>query len=289
MKYDEKRAGYVSPAAATGFVAIASALLLSLFRLELAVIPLACFVFLCMAAPFVPSRGFFLPVFSRGRTGKAAVSLTFDDGPDPLTTRPLLQLLGRHAVRAAFFVTGERAAKYGGLISDILEQGHEVGNHSYRHDPFLMLSPSERLYREIESTQILLKRFGIVPIAFRPPVGVTSPKLADVLLQQGLLCVTFSCRAFDAGNRCIRGLSGRILKKVNPDDIILLHDINPKRGMDIDVWLHEIEMILFGLKNKGLEIVPLAELLGESVMIGIGDDRRRGPRSSVRQENLIYR
>jgi hypothetical protein len=59
--------------------------------------------------------------------------------------------------------------------------------------------------------------------------------------------------------------------------------------MDIDVWLHEIEMILFGLKNKGLEIVPLAELLGESVMIGIGDDRRRGPRSSVRQENLIYR
>jgi peptidoglycan/xylan/chitin deacetylase (PgdA/CDA1 family) len=289
MKYDEKRSGYISPAAATGFVAIALALLFSFFRLELAVIPLGCFVLLCMAAPFFPSRGFFLPVFSRGRTGKAAVSITFDDGPDPLTTRPLLQLLGRYSVKAAFFVTGERAAKYGGLISDILEQGHEVGNHSYHHDPFLMLSPSERLYREIESTQILLKRFGIVPIAFRPPVGVTSPKLADVLLQQGLLCVTFSCRAFDAGNRCIRGLSGRILKKVNPGDIILLHDINPKRGMDIDVWLDEIKMILFGLKNKGLEIVSLAELLGESVMIGIGDDLRRGPRSSGRQENLIYR
>jgi peptidoglycan-N-acetylglucosamine deacetylase len=268
MKHDEKRARYISPAAATGFVAIASAFLLSLFRLDMAVIPLACFVFLCMAAPFVPSRGFFLPVFSRGRTGKAAVSLTFDDGPDPLTTRPLLHLLGRHSVRAAFFVTGERAAKYSGLISEILKQGHEVGNHSYRHDPFLMLRRSKRLYREIESTQVLLKRFGIVPVAFRPPVGVTSPKLADVLLQQGLLCVTFSCRAFDAGNRCIRGLSGRILKKVNPDDIILLHDVYPEGGMDTEVWLHEIEMILSGLKNKGLDIVPLAELLEESMMIG---------------------
>ena len=276
MKYDGKRIGYVSPAAVTGLVAIVLASILSLFHVELAVIPLSVFVFLCVVAPFFPSRSFFLPVISRGHTGRPVVSLTFDDGPDPVTTQPLLQLLERYAAKAAFFVTGERAAKYGGLISEILEQGHEVGNHSYHHDPFLMLRPSERLYREIESMQILLKRFSIVPIAFRPPVGVTSPKLADVLLQQGLLCVTFSCRAFDAGNRFIRGLSGRILKKVNSDDIILLHDINPKGGMDIDVWLHEIEMILFGLKNRGLEIVPLAELLEESVMIGIGDDRRRG-------------
>lgn len=257
---------YVSPAALTGFVAIALTSILYLFHVGLAVIPLSIFVFLCVVAPFFPSSGFFLPVISRGHTGRPAVSLTFDDGPDPLTTRPLLQLLGRHSAKAAFFVTGERAARYGKLILEILEQGHEVGNHSYHHYPFLMLRPRKELYREIESTQILLKRFGIVPVVFRPPVGITSPKLADALLQQGLQCVNFSCRAFDAGNRFIRGLSGRILKKVNPDDIILLHDISPKRGMDIDVWLHEIEIILFGLKNKGLEIVPLAELLGASVM-----------------------
>jgi peptidoglycan/xylan/chitin deacetylase (PgdA/CDA1 family) len=279
MKDDKKRAEYVSPAAITGYIAIASALLFSFFHVELSIIPLACFVLLCMMAPFIPSRGFFLPVFSRGRTGKSAVCLTFDDGPDPLTTPLLLKLLERHSVRAAFFVTGERAAKYSGLISEILEHGHEVGNHSYRHDPFLMLRPLERLYREIESTEILLKRFGIVPLAFRPPVGITSPKLADILLQQRLLCVTFSCRAFDAGNRYIRGLSRGILKKVNPDDIILLHDINPKGGMDIDVWLHEIEMIIFGLKNKELQIVPLSELLGESVM---------RPLSLYDTKNLIY-
>jgi peptidoglycan/xylan/chitin deacetylase (PgdA/CDA1 family) len=269
MTYGGKRTEYVSPAAVTGFVVIALAFILAFFHIALAVIPLSVFVFSCVAAPFFVSRGFFLPVFSRGHTGKSVVSLTFDDGPDPETTRPLLQLLEQHAARAAFFVTGEKAALYGDLVSDILEHGHDIGNHSYSHDPLLMLRRSETLYREIESTQALLRRFGIAPLAFRPPVGITSPKLAGILSRQGLYCVTFTCRAFDRGNRCIRDLSGKILKRVKPDDVILLHDIRPKGTMDTEGFLHEIDLILSGLKNKGLQIVPLAELLERPVMVRI--------------------
>ena len=266
MNHDGKEVVYVSPAALTGCIAFALAPIFSLFRVELAIIPLAAFVFLCMAAPFFPSRGFFLPVFSRGQTGRPVVSLTFDDGPDPETTRPLLQLLERHAAKAAFFVTGERAAQYGDLILEITDHGHDIGNHSYSHDPLLMLRRSETLYREIESAQTVLGGFGIVPAAFRPPVGVTSPRLHQALLRQGMFCATFSCRAYDGGNRYIRGLSRRILKKVNPDDVILLHDVKPKGKMKADFWLHEIELILSGLKDKGLQVVPLSDLLGKRVM-----------------------
>ena len=269
MKHDVEAAGYISPAAITGFVAIGLALMLSFFFVRLATIPLSVFVLCCVVAPFFPSKGFFLPVNSRGHTGRPAVSLTFDDGPDPETTRPLLQLLDRHAAKAAFFVTGEKAAKYGDLISEILAHGHDIGNHSYGHDPLLMLRCSQELYREIESTQVLLRGFGISPTAFRPPVGITSPRLAKVLLQQGLYCVTFSCRAFDGGNRHIKGLSRKILNKVKSDDIILLHDIKPKLAMDTEYFLREINMILSCLKNKGLKIVPLAELLGRPVMVRI--------------------
>jgi peptidoglycan/xylan/chitin deacetylase (PgdA/CDA1 family) len=272
MKHDGKKEGYVSPAAMTGFVAIALAFILFPFHPGLAVIPLSVFVFLCVMAPFFPSRGFFLPVISRGHTGRPVVSLTFDDGPDPVTTPPLLQLLERYAARATFFVTGEKAAQYGSLISEILADGHDIGNHSYSHDPFLMLRRSEKVYREIEATQVLLRRFGISPVAFRPPVGITSPKLANALEQQGLRCVTFSCRAFDGGNRFLRDLSGRILKKVKPDDIILLHDIRPKGAVDAEVFLREMEAILSSLKNRGLQVVPLAELLGKPVMIRINGD-----------------
>lgn len=277
MKPDEKRAGYVSPAALTGCVAFTLASLVSLLHLELAVIPLSAFVFLCMAAPFFPSRGFFLPILSRGHTGRPVVSLTFDDGPDPVTTRPLLQLLERHAAKATFFVTGEKAAQYGDLISEIAEHGHDIGNHSYSHDPFLMLRRSKKLYWEIESAQMVLRGFGIVSAAFRPPVGVTSPRLYRALLQRDMFCVTFSCRAFDGGNRYIQGLSRRILKKVSPDDVILLHDIRPKGKMDADFWLHEIDLILFGLKDKGLQVVPLAELLAKPMMVRINAERRQYP------------
>jgi len=273
MKNEGKNAGYISPAAVTGFVALALASILFLFHATLVfILPLVVFVLLCAAAPFFPSRSFFLRVTSRGHTGNKLVSLTFDDGPDPETTRPLLQLLKRYNIKAAFFVTGERAALYGDLISEILAHGHDVGNHSYHHDPFLMLRSKKRLYREIESTQTLLRRFGISPAAFRPPVGITNPRLANVLMQLKLYCVTFACRAFDAGNRNIRGLSGRILKKVKPDDIILLHDVPPRGEVSTEGFLREVDVILAGLKSKGLQVIPLAELIGKPVMLRIKDE-----------------
>ncbi len=257
----------ISPALATGLAAFCLALVLSLYRLEWAVAPLSVFVFLCLAAPFRPANGFFLPVVSRGSNRKPVVSITFDDGPDPLTTKPLLQLLGRRDIKATFFVTGENAAANGDLMMAILEQGHDIGNHSYHHDPFLMLRSSKVIEREIESTQTLLHRFGISPVAFRPPVGITNPKLAAILHRQGLYCLMFSCRAADFGNRRLAGLSRKILQKVQADDIILLHDTRPKGKGSVDAWLCEVDLILSGLKQKGLQVIPLAELIRQPVMV----------------------
>ena len=273
MKDEGEKVTYVSPATATGCISIALSCVLFFFHAGLAAIPLGVFVFLCASAPFFPYRGFFLNVFSRGHTGKPFVSLTFDDGPDPVTTRPLLQLLERHNAKACFFVTGERSALYGNLIKDILELGHDIGNHSYHHDPLLMLRSTTTLHREIESAQLLLKHFGISPAAFRPPIGATNPRLANVLLQQKLYCINFSCRAFDGGNRNIQRLSERILKKVKQDDIILLHDTRPKGEMDTQIFLHEVDLILSGLKKKGLQVVPLVELLEKPVMSWIKHDQ----------------
>jgi peptidoglycan/xylan/chitin deacetylase (PgdA/CDA1 family) len=137
-----------------------------------------------------------------------------------------------------------------------------------------MLRSTKTLFREIASTHTTLTRFHISPAAFRPPVGITNPRLANVLQQLGLYCVTFTCRAFDAGIRSVRGLSGRILNKVKPDDIILLHDIRPGRDMTTEDFLQEVESILAGLKRKGLQVVPLAELIGKPVMLRIKDGER---------------
>jgi len=218
-----------------------------------------------MVAPFLPRLGFFLPIISRGKRGERGVALTFDDGPDPEVTPRLLDLLDRHSAPATFFVTGERAARHPDLLRDILSRGHSIGNHSYRHLPFLMLKGMTTLRREIASTQSVVARFGVVPLAFRPPVGIVNSRLWRVLLEQGMFCVNYSCRAVDFGNRRISRLSAKVLGTVSPGDIIALHDVAPRREK-AERLLDEFDGLLRGLKEKGLEVVPLPRLIGKEVM-----------------------
>jgi peptidoglycan-N-acetylglucosamine deacetylase len=251
-----------------GFVFYFIALLLAVIDVSLVVLPLFLFVILCLVAPFLPRLGFFLPVISRGNSGQKAVSITFDDGPDPYTTEPLLALLARHRVKATFFVVGKKAAAHPGLIQDILEKGHLLGNHSYRHDNLLMLRSREQLFREISTAQEVLARFHIRALAFRPPVGITNPKLGGVLKELGMIAVNFTCRGLDAGNRRVKGLSKRILRHLENDHIIALHDVMPKGDAALkQLWLKEVEKMLQGIKDRGFKVLPLSDLIGKPVMI----------------------
>ena len=258
--------GVLSPAFLAGMMAFLASSLILLIRPALVVAPLGVFVLLCLVAPFLPGVGFFLPVISRRKTSRRAVALTFDDGPDPDVTLRLLELLRRHGVPATFFVAGARVERNPGLIREILSRGHTLGNHSYHHDPLLMLRSRAKLREEVARTQDVLSDFTVRPLAFRPPVGITNPRLPGVLRELGMYCVTFSCRAFDRGNRRIAGLAEIILKKVRPGDIILLHDVAPKGGEGIGEWLAEMEGIVSGLKRQGYEILPLPELINRPVM-----------------------
>ena len=250
-----------------GFVSFLIAILLLFFDIRFAVILLFCFVMLCITAPFFPRFGFFLPIISRGISGGKGVALTFDDGPDPLSTPQLLQLLLKHRVKATFFVTGKKAAEHPELIEEILLLGHSVGNHSYNHNNLVMFKSCKSIVKEIESAQNVLNNFGVMPLAFRPPVGITGPRLRPALLKTGMYIVNFNRRAFDGGNRWIKGLSKKILKRICSDDIILLHDVRPHKSSLFTYWLNELELIITGIKDKGLVVLPLAEIIGRPVMI----------------------
>jgi peptidoglycan/xylan/chitin deacetylase (PgdA/CDA1 family) len=255
-----------SPALLTGITAFLASGLLLMIRPALVVVPLGLFILLCAVAPFFPGFGFFLPVISRRETGCRTVALTFDDGPDPDVTPRLLELLRRHNVPATFFVAGARVERHPGLIREILSRGHTLGNHSYHHDPLLMLRSRARLREEVARTQDLLSAFAVRPLTFRPPVGITNSRLPGVLRELGLCCVTFSCRAFDRGNRRIERLADIILRKIRPGDIVLLHDVAPKGRFGIDRWLAETERIVSGLKGQGYRLLSLEELIDRPVM-----------------------
>ncbi len=270
-KHDQesKKAATIFPLAIAhlaGLGALQLAIVLFFFDPHWTTIPLGGFLLACLIAPFVQRLQFFLPIVTRGSRRSGAVALTFDDGPDPLTTPQLMKLLADHNVKATFFVVGSEVRKHPELLHMILDQGHEIGNHSGSHDVFLMFRGLDYIRREITECQETLAAFGIRPVAFRPPVGVTNPRLWRVLLESGLYCAGFRRRARDIGNRRVRGLSRRILRWVKPGDIILLHDREPFRRSDAGVWLQEIDRLIHGLEQKGLEIKPLSRLIHRPVM-----------------------
>jgi peptidoglycan/xylan/chitin deacetylase (PgdA/CDA1 family) len=256
----------LSPAQITGIIILSIAVVVFFFNALLAAAIAFFYIILCVAASFFPQSSFYLPVISRGNTGQNLVALTFDDGPSEPTTRQILELLDKYSVKATFFVSGVNASNHPNIIREIIARGHTIGNHSFNHNPFVMLGSYNYLYQEIFRAQEVLKKMGIQTLAFRPPVGIINPKLAPILDKLGMFCLTFSCYASDAGNRFIKNLSFKILKKVKADDIIILHDVPPRCKEDNTFLLTEIEKILQGLIIKGLKIVPLSDLIGREIM-----------------------
>ena len=265
----------LSPAHLVGIGAFQIATIIIFFNANLVFVPLIVFLSLCFIAPFAPRISFFLPIVSKGCSKGKKVTLSFDDGPDSEITPLVLELLKKHNIRAIFYLVGKKAESNPELVEKIISDGHEIGNHSYSHDPFLMLRSSETLSEEIVKTSDVLKGFGVTPITFRPPVGITNPRLWRVLLKSGIYCVNFSCRAYDMGNRFLSNLSHRILKKAKANDIILLHDIKPNDGTKRKFLIDEIDKIIIGLKKGGFDIVPLSKLLKKPVMLS--ENKEPGP------------
>lgn len=254
-----------SPAEKCGFIAFAMAIPLCFISWYAAVIPFLLFLLLCLVAPFLPTVGFFLPIISGAQSGITGVALTFDDGPDPYSTPIILELLGKYRLKATFFVVGRRAARHPELIEQILDQGHTIGNHSWDHDYFLMLRSSAGIRENIRKTQKTLGHHGIIPHMFRPPMGITGARLGGVLLQEHLICVNYSCRALDRGNRNIDNLAAKILDGLQPGDIIMLHDLPPEGEIKANLWQKELHFLLKCLAEKH-EVTSLERATGHPVM-----------------------
>ena len=266
MKTNAKGIAKGPMAVKTGLAAFCLALGLAMVDARLAVVPLTGFLLVSLAAPFFPRFGFFAPIIFKGRSGQKAVALTFDDGPDPSTTPLLLDLLKRRDVKATFFVIGEKAAAHPELVNSIIQQGHLLGNHSFKHSTRIFIQKVAAVVKDLEATQQVLKQHGVEPLVYRPPVGIVSPRLQPALEKIGLTLVNFSNRPWDGGNRRLNNLSGRVLQRIQDGDIVLLHDKRPPEEELVAVWLKEVEAVVEGIEKRGMRVVPLSDLIGMPIM-----------------------
>ena len=192
----------------------------------------------------------------RVETAQPLVALTFDDGPDPVHTPQVLDILRRSGATATFFLIGERAEAHPALVARIKAEGHEVGNHymtkrhTYRHADEVFLSLLERTERAagIAGPRKL----------FRPPGGITSPRHLRLARERGYTCVLGSAYPYDGARQPPAGyIEWLVEKNLAPGAIVILHDgiADPSAG------IAALPRILAAGGERGLRFVPVGTLL----------------------------
>lgn len=201
---------------------------------------------------------FFVKAICRGDSSAKRVTLTFDDGPDPVSTPELLKVLRCHEIKAAFFPIGTKTRDYPEVVKKIDQEGHVLGNHSFRHAWWTNFLVSGALDQEIQRGQEAIETvIGKIPAFFRPPMGLTNPHLRGKLEKRGLTVVGWDVRPFDTRRRGDK-VKEKVLKKVRNGSIILLHET----GRDAADLARFIDDLVAALKAREYAIVGLEELVG---------------------------
>ena len=207
----------------------------------------------------------FPTLYHQGAGGEHQVAITFDDGPDPQWTPKILDILKAANVKATFFVVGVNAERYPALVRRIVDEGHEIGNHTYYH-PNLALCWPEHIRLELNATQLLLETItGRATTLFRPPYAAdTGPtdlsELTPLKIAEDLnyLVVLENIDPQDWAKPGADIILRRIKQQRHDGSVILLHDAGGDRSQTVEA----LPRILDWLHTRGDTVVPLSKLLG---------------------------
>jgi peptidoglycan/xylan/chitin deacetylase (PgdA/CDA1 family) len=213
-----------------------------------------------VAGVFWNGAGLFARPILAGR-GDGKIALTFDDGPDPVETRKVMDALEAGGHRGTFFVIGARAEAHPDLLTELARRGHLVANHSYHHAYTTAFAPPARLAEELESAQALIARAtGKAPRWFRPPVGILSPRVVEAARRSRLELVGWSANARDGVATTVEEAAARLTRALRPGAILVLHDCI-ERGGRAPIAADVVERLSVEMERRGLKSVTLDELL----------------------------
>jgi peptidoglycan-N-acetylglucosamine deacetylase len=197
-----------------------------------------------------------LPASSEAR---GEVALTIDDGPDPLVTPQVLDILDLHDAKASFFCVGDEALRYPDLCREIVRRGHAVENHSQSHSRHFAAFGPRRTAVDVDRGQQTLRAItGETPRFFRPTAGLRSVFLDPVLARRGLRLASWTRRGFDTRECRADLVLRRLARNLHGGDILLLHDGNSARtAAGVPVILEVLPRLLDIIRDAGLHPVTL--------------------------------
>lgn len=179
------------------------------------------------------------------------IALTFDDGPHPVYTEQMLEVLEEADVPATFFLLGQNIEGREELVREIAEKGHLIGNHTFHHVQITGLS-KEQACQEIEETSDLIEELtGKGTEYVRPPFGTWNEGLESNL---NLIPVMWTIDTLDWTTQNVDTIVEHVVKNAEDNDIILMHD-------SYKSTVQAVERIIELLKAEGFEFVTVDEVL----------------------------
>jgi len=201
----------------------------------------------------------FGPVLTRLPAASSAVSITFDDGPNPQATPRILDVLRDEGVKATFFVLGGHAERWPELVRRMADEGHQLGNHGYWHRKLHRRTPGyvrDDLERGTEAVQ--RASGGVRPSLFRAPHGFRNPWVTPIAASLGQRTVGWSLGVWDSAKPGASEIARRALTGLRAGDILLLHDGDGYDPQGDRLQTAEaLPVIIRGLRERGLHFTTL--------------------------------
>ncbi len=199
-------------------------------------------------------------IVHNGPRDKKVLALTFDDGPHPIYTKEILDILKEHNAKATFFILGKHGELYPELLFRQKQEGHEIGIHSFNHIN-LRGEKEEIIKDEFDSTkQVIYKTTGEKVEVFRPPYGTYDQKVYDIAIENQCKIVlwTYYQDTKDWSNPGVDKIVETVLSQARNGDIILFHDHNEAKE---NQTIEALKKILPELVSRGFKFVTVSELL----------------------------
>ena len=181
------------------------------------------------------------------------IALTFDDGPHPVITPQILDILDKYQVKATFFLVANQAQKFPDLVHLITSKGHDIGNHSLSHQYYTQLSRKELVYDFEKSQQVLKQIVGYYPLFLRPPYGKVDERVKKIAKQY-----FFEIALWDNDSRdweaslTVKEIVDNVLIPLRSRNIILMHS-------NQEITLRALPNILDGIQSRSLKLVLLKD------------------------------
>ncbi len=196
--------------------------------------------------------------FKRNKYNRIAI--TFDDGPHPVYTRKILDILEKYHIKATFFIIGENARYYKDTLMEIVEKGHELGNHTFSHAIIKNKNVSDIIAEIEDCRNAIYDICGENTVLFRPPGGI----MAEVSSDDGEVfenydVILWSIDTMDWAHHKPEKIAEYVINNTKSGDIILMHDYIGKDSPTPEA----LEIIIPALIKKGYEFVTVGELISD--------------------------